>query len=120
MTDYRLGVVESRFADIIWRHEPLTTNELIRLCDEQLHWKRTTTYTVLKKLSEHGIFQMQDKRVFSLISREDYYAAQSQRFVEETFEGSLPAFIAAFTKRKALTAAEIAEIRSVIDTAEEE
>lgn len=120
MTDYKLGVVESHFADIIWANEPLTTNELIRLCEEQLHWKRTTTYTVLKKLSEHGIFQMKDKFVTSLISREDYYGAQSQRFVEETFEGSLPAFIAAFTKRKTLTVEEIAEIRNMIDYAGEE
>lgn len=120
MTNYKLGVVESHFADIIWANEPLTTNELIRLCEEQLHWKRTTTYTVLKKLSEHGIFQMKDKLVTSLFSREDYYGAQSQRFVEETFEGSLPAFIAAFTKRKTLTVAEIAEIRNMIDYAGEE
>ncbi len=117
MTDYQLGAVESRFADIVWAHEPLTTGELVRLCDSELHWKRTTTYTVLKKLSGHGIFQMQDKVVSALISREDYYAAQSERFVRETFEGSLPAFFAAFTKRKALTADEIAEIRKMIDAA---
>jgi len=116
MSDYKLGAVESRFADIIWAREPLTTGELVRLCEEELHWKRTTTYTVLKKLSEHGFFRMQNKTVTSLLSREDYYAAQSERFVEETFEGSLPAFIAAFTKRKSLTAAEVAEIRDMIDT----
>lgn len=119
MTNYKLGAVESRFADIIWAHEPLTTGELIRLCDEELNWKRTTTYTVLKKLSEHGIFQMKEKIVTSLISKEDYYAGQSERFVEETFKGSLPAFIAAFTKRKSLTADEISEIRNLIDNFEE-
>lgn len=119
MTDYKLGVVESRFADIIWEKEPLTTAELIKLCEEELHWKRTTTYTVLKKLSEHGFFQVQEKRITSLISREEYYALQSERFVEETFEGSLPAFIAAFTKRKTMSAEEIAEIRRMIDAAEE-
>lgn len=117
MTDYKLGVVESRFADLIWAHEPITTHALTRLCEQELHWKRTTTYTVLKKLSERGIFQMQDSTVTSLISREDYYAAQSERFVEETFEGSLPAFIAAFTRRKALTAKELEEIRRMIDNA---
>ena len=115
MTDYKLGVVESKFADIIWANEPLTTNELIKLCEKELHWKRTTTYTVLKKLGEHGIFRLHDKIVTALISKEDYYAAQSEQFVEKTFEGSLPAFIAAFTKRKALTAEEIAEIHNMID-----
>lgn len=118
MTDYKLGAVESRFADIIWDHEPLTTNELIKLCEKELQWKRTTTYTVLKKLSGHGIFQMKEKKVTSLISREEYYALRSEQFVEEAFQGSLPAFIAAFTKRKALTEEEISEIREMIDGAE--
>lgn len=115
MADYILGEVESRFADIIWENEPLSTKELVGLCEKELHWKRTTTYTVLKKLSEHGIFQMKEKQVSSLISREDYYAGRSEQFVEETFRGSLPAFIAAFTRRKALTEKEIAEIREMID-----
>lgn len=118
MKKYKLGVVESKFADIIWANEPLTTAELVALCERELQWKRTTTYTVLKKLGEYGIFKMQDKIVTSLVSREDYYAVRSEQFVEETFEGSLPAFIAAFTKRKALTAEEIEEIRNMIDTAE--
>lgn len=115
MTDYKLGEVESRFADIIWENEPLTTKELVEICGRELHWKRTTTYTVLKKLSEHGVFQMKDKQVTSLISKDDYYAARSELFVEETFQGSLPAFIAAFTKRKALTEKEISEIQEIID-----
>lgn len=118
MKNYKLGVVESKFADIIWSNEPLTTAELVALCERELQWKRTTTYTVLKKLGEHGIFKLQDKIVTSLISREEYYATQSEQFVEETFEGSLPAFIAAFTKRKTLTAEEISEIRRMIDMAE--
>lgn len=117
MTNYKLGTVESRFADLIWENEPLTTKELVGLCEKELAWKRTTTYTILKKLSEHSIFQMKDKRVTSLISREDYYAARSEMFLEETFQGSLPAFLAAFTKRKALTEKEISEIRAVIDGA---
>lgn len=115
MTDYKLGAVESRFADIIWENEPLTTKELVGLCEKELQWKRTTTYTVLKKLSEHGIFRMKEKQVTSLISREDYYAGRSAQFVAETFQGSLPAFIAAFTKRKALTKEEISEIQEMID-----
>lgn len=117
MTDYKLGEVESRFADIIWENEPLTTKELVGLCEKELNWKRTTTYTVLKKLSEHGIFRMKEKQVTSLISREDYYAGRSEQFVQETFQGSLPAFIAAFTKRKALSEKEIAEIQEMIDSA---
>lgn len=115
MTDYKLGEVESHFADIIWENEPLTTKELVVLCEERLHWKRTTTYTVLKKLSEHGIFQMRERQVTSLISREDYYAGRSKQFVAETFHGSLPAFIAAFTRQKALTAEEVSEIQKIID-----
>lgn len=120
MTDYKLGVVESRFADIVWANAPLTTGELVRLCEGELSWKRTTTYTVLKKLGERGLFHMEDGIVTALTSREDYYAAQSEKFVEESFEGSLPAFIAAFTRRKNLSGKEIAEIRRMIDEYQEE
>lgn len=119
MEEMKLGLVESRFADIIWANEPLSSRELVRLCQEKLEWKKSTTYTVLKKLCERGIFQNKDGVVTSLISKADFYAMQSERFVEETFEGSLPAFLAAFTKRKALTAQEIAEIRRMIASYEE-
>lgn len=115
MEDYKLGVVESRFADIIWANEPLHSRELVVLCQKELNWKKPTTYTVLRKLCERGIFQNTDGRVSSLISRDEFYALQSERFVEETFDGSLPAFFAAFTKRKNLTAQELAEIRRMID-----
>lgn len=116
MRDIKMGAVESRFADIIWQNEPLSTSELIRLGEEELNWKRTTTYTVLKRLSERGIFQNKNGTVTSLISREEFYSMQSEKFVEETFQGSLPAFLAAFTKRKELTADEVAEIRRLIDS----
>lgn len=119
MADMKLGVVEAHFADIVWQNEPLTTKELVRLCGEELNWKRTTTYTVLKKLCERGIFQTEDSMVRALISREEFYAIQSEQFVEERFEGSLPAFIAAFTTRKTPTAEEIEEIRKMIDRFEE-
>ncbi len=119
MDELKLGVVESKFADIIWRNEPLHSRDLVKLCQEQLHWKKPTTYTVLRKLCERGIFQNLDGLVTSLISRKDFYAMQSEKFVEETFEGSLPAFLAAFTTRKVLTAEEIAQIRSLIDGFEE-
>lgn len=119
MISYKLGAVESRFADIVWASEPITTSELVKKCEAELNWKRTTTYTVLKKLSERGFFVLRDKVVTSLVSREDYYADQSEHFVEETYEGSLPAFIAAFTRRRRLSPEEIAEIRRMIDEAEE-
>ena len=119
MEEMKLGLVESKFADIIWSNEPLSSRDLVKLCQENLEWKKSTTYTVLKKLCERGIFQNKDGLVTSLISRGDFYAMQSERFVEETFEGSLPAFLAAFTKRKALTAQEIDEIRRMIASYEE-
>ena len=119
MGDMKLGPIESRFAEIIWANEPLTTNQLIKLCAEELEWKRTTTYTVLKKLGEKGFFQLKDGVVTALVSREDYYASQSEKFVSETFDGSLPAFFAAFTKRKSLSQKELEEIRQMLDRFEE-
>lgn len=116
MDELKLGLVESKFADIIWKHEPLTSRELVELCAQQLEWKKSTTYTVLKKLCDRRIFQNQDGLVTSLISRSDFYAMQSEKFVEDTFDGSLPAFLAAFTKRKNLSAEEIREIRTMIDS----
>lgn len=115
MEEYKLGLVESKFADIIWAKEPLTSRELVEECLKKLEWKKSTTYTVLKKLCDRGLFQNREGVVTSLISRPDFYAMQSERFVEETFEGSLPAFFAAFTKRKNLTAEEISQIRAMID-----
>ena len=119
MDEKKLGVVESKFADIIWSREPLHSRELVKLCETELNWKKPTTYTVLRRLCERGIFRNEGGMVTSLISRDEFYALQSERFVEETFSGSLPAFLAAFTKRKALSPAEIAEIRRMIDTYEE-
>lgn len=119
MDDLKLGVVESRFADLIWQNEPLHSRDLVALCQKELNWKKPTTYTVLRKLCERGIFQNEDGIVSSKISRQEFYAMQSEKFVEDTFEGSLPAFIAAFTLRKNLTAKEIAEIRRMIDSYEE-
>ncbi len=115
----KLGTVESRFADIVWENEPVTTAELVKLCADKLEWKRTTTYTVLKKLCGRGIFQLQDSIVSAVISRREYYALQSQQFVEEKFQGSLPAFIAAFTSKRKLTEDEIQEISEMIDSFKE-
>ncbi len=115
MIEYNLGVVESRFADIVWSHAPMSTAELIKLCAEELNWKRTTTYTVLKKLGDKGLFALHEGTVTAVVTREEYYSDRSTRFVQDTFEGSLPAFIAAFAKGKGLTEQEISEIREMID-----
>ena len=115
MSELRMGAIESRFAEIIWQNEPITSPELVKLAAKELDWKKSTTYTVLKRLCERGIFQNHDGIVTSLISREDFYAVQSEKFVEETFSGSLPAFLAAFTTRKKLSDAEIHELQELID-----
>ena len=120
MGDMRLGVIEAKFADIIWSKEPITTSELVKVCERELSWKRTTTYTVLKRLSERGIFQNVDGVVSSLVSKKEFYSLQSQQFVDETFDGSLPAFLAAFTERKSLSKEEIRRIREMIDAYEGE
>lgn len=119
MDDIRLGVVESKFADLIWEGEPIPSGELVKLCEHELSWKKPTTYTVLRKLCEKGIFKNEKGIVTSLISRQEFYAMQSERFVEETFEGSLPAFVAAFTQRKQLSKEEVAELKRLIDSQEE-
>lgn len=118
MAEIQLGVIESRFADMIWEHEPVTSSELVKLAAEAFTWKRTTTHTVLKRLCDKGLFENNNGTVTSLISRSQFYSLQSRKFVEDTFDGSLPAFIAAFTKNKALTPEEAAEIRKMIDSAE--
>ena len=115
MEDLKLGAIESRFADLIWAHAPLTSGELVKLCQEELHWKKSTTYTVLKKLCHRGLFRNDGGPVTAAISREELHAMQSERFVEETFDGSLPAFLAAFTSRKKLSPEEAAQLQRLID-----
>ena len=119
MSEMRLGVVESRFADIIWKNEPLSTSELVTICEKELNWKRTTTYTVLKRLAKRGLFKNDGGKVVSLISRDEFYSLQSQRFVEESFNGSLPSFLASFTAGKGLTQEDVSEIKKLIDAYEE-
>jgi predicted transcriptional regulator len=116
MEEMKLGVVESRFADIIWENQPLSTKELVKICENELNWKRTTTYTVLKKLCDRGIFNTENSIVTAILSKEEFQAIQTENFVGETFDGSLPAFIAAFTSRKKLSEKEIEEIRKMIDS----
>lgn len=115
MDDTRLGAVESQFADIIWKNAPLSSRDLVKLCQQQLEWKKSTTYTVLKKLCDRGIFQNEDGIVTPLISRQEFHARQSQRFVEETFQGSLPAFISAFASGKKLSPQDVSDIRRMLD-----
>ncbi len=116
MDNYKLGVVEQKFAELIWQNEPIASGELVKMCLRELEWKKSTTYTVLKKLCEKGIFRNDNGTVTSLVSKDDFFAQQSKSFVDETFDGSLPAFIAAFTKNQTLSEREIAEIRAMIDS----
>jgi len=110
-----LGKAEERFADIIWNNEPLTTKELIYYGKKEFQWKRTTTYTVLKKLCNKGLFTMNDSIVTSKISRDSYYASMTEQFVDSNFHGSLPAFIAAFSSRKKLSETDLQELQDLID-----
>ena len=114
MKDMKLGPIESKFADLIWNHEPVASGELVKMCEAELSWKKATTYTVLRKFCERGIFQNQESVVTSLISRDDYYAKWSEQFVDETFKGSFPAFLAAFSARKKLSEKDIAELEKLI------
>ena len=115
MTDYHLGEVEMRFAELIWENEPLGSGELVKLCAEALGWKKSTTYTVLKKLCEKGFFKNEGGTVSSLISEKEMRSRDSREFVENSFGGSLPAFLAAFASGRKLSEEEVADIRRLID-----
>ena len=106
---------EYRFCLILWEHEPVTAVELARLCQEQLGWKRTTTYTVIKRLGERGVLKKENKTVTSLVSKEEAQASELDELLEKKFEGSLPAFVAAFTRRRELSAGELDEVQRMID-----
>lgn len=114
MEELRLGAVEAKFADIIWNNEPLTSRELVSLCERELGWKKSTTYTVLKRLCDRGLFCNENGTVTSKMSKTEFTSAQSEKFVEDTFGGSLPAFMAAFTRRKRLSEDDLAEIQKMI------
>ena len=118
--DIELGEVQAKFADIIWEHEPILSGELTKICEKELGWKKSTTYTMLKRLCERGIFKNVDGTVTALMTKSEFAAAQSEKFVEDTFEGSLPAFLAAFTTRKKLSRTELDEIKKMIDSYGEE
>ncbi len=115
MMDYKLGVMETKFAELIWDHEPVSSGDLVKLCEKELDWKKSTTYTMLRRLCQRNIFQNNNGVVSSVLSKQAFHALQSEMFVEETFDGSLPKFLAAFTMRKKLSDKEINELQQIID-----
>ena len=115
MNSIELASVQERFADIVWANEPIASGDLVKVCERELNWKKPTTYTVLRKLCEKGLLQNVDGIVSSLVSKDDFYSAKSEQIVEDSYEGSLPAFIAAFTSRKKLSRKDVDEIQKMID-----
>lgn len=114
MKDYQLADVEAKFADIIWENEPISSPDLVKICEQELNWKKSTTYTVLKKLIDRGIFQNDKSIVTARLSREEFYGRQSQSYVEETF-GSLPKFLTAFFQGRKISQEEADELRNYIE-----
>lgn len=115
MNNYKLAQSETKFADLIWKHEPIGSGDLVKLCEKELAWKKSTTYTVLKKLCKKGIFQNENAVVSSLIKKDEFYAKQSRIFVEDTFGGSLPKFLTAFIGGKKLSDRQADELKRLID-----
>ena len=120
MMDIELGAVQERFADIVWNNEPIASGELVKICEKELNWKKPTTYTVLRKLCEKGLLKNENGIVTSLVSRDDFYSTKSEQIIEDSFNGSLPAFIAAFTSRNRLSQKEAEEIQKMIDSFKKE
>ncbi len=120
MKEYNLAETEERFAELIWQNEPIGSGDLVKLCEKEMNWKKSTTYTVLKKLCEKGIFQNKNAVVSSRITKDEYYAKQSIRFVEDTFGGSLPKFLTAFIGAKKLSKHQVEELKKLIDEHKEE
>lgn len=115
MINIELGAVQERFADLVWANEPIASGELVRICEKELQWKKPTTYTVLRKLCEKGLLRNADGIVTARISRDEFYARKSEQIVQGSYQGSLPAFVAAFVSRNSLSAGEADEIRQMID-----
>lgn len=113
--DNKLGAMEMRFAELIWQNEPINSGELVKLCEKELSWKKSTTYTMLRRLCQRGIFQNEGSIVSAVMTREEFDARETTDFVEEKFNGSLPRFLAAFTARKKLSDAEIDALQKLID-----
>ena len=115
MKDMELAAVQERFADIVWANEPISSGDLVKVCEKELNWKKPTTYTVLRKLCEKGLLQNEDGTVSSLVSKDEFYSAKSKQIVEDSYNGSLPAFIAAFASGKKLSKKDVDEIQKMID-----
>ena len=115
MGDYKLAEAEAKFADIIWERAPLSSPELVKICEKEMNWKKSTTYTVLKKLCDRGIFQNENACVTVRMSREEFYGIQSRKYVEEVFEGSLPRFLTAFCGGRKLSKQEREEMKKFIE-----
>lgn len=115
MEPYKLGEMEQRFAEIIWANEPVSSRRLTELCAEAFGWKRTTTYTMLRRLCDRKLFENQSSTVTALMTKQEFEDAQGEQFLNETFGGSLPQFFAAFTRRNKLTQTEIQELQQLID-----
>ncbi len=120
MTSYRLTEAEENLANIIWENEPIKSPELVKICEEKFNWKKSTTYTMLKRLEEKRVFKNNNSMVESLVKKEDFHGEQSKIFVEENFDGSLPRFLAAFTRRKKLSNKEVEELQRLINEHREE
>lgn len=115
MKNYKLGVMETKFANLIWGNSPISSGDLVKLCQAELEWKKSTTYTMLRRLCQRNIFKNENGIVFPVMTKQEFHALQSEKFVEETFNGSLPQFLAAFTARRKLSEKEIQELQELIE-----
>lgn len=120
MHPYKLGEMEQKFADLIWEREPVASGELVRLCEEAFDWKRTTTYTMLKRLCQRNLFVNENGTVKACMTREEFLAGMGGQFIEDNFGGSLPVFLAAFSRRRKLSGREVAELKKMIEEFEED
>lgn len=119
MKDYKLTDTEAKFAEIIWTNNPIPSGDLVKICENELNWKKSTTYTMLKRLEKKGVFVNENSIVSALISKDDFHSEQSKQFVNETYNGSLPNFLAAFAKNEKLSAEEILSLQKLIDNHKE-
>ena len=118
MEQFKLGEMEQRFAEMIWKEAPIASGQLAKLCGEAFGWKRTTAYTMLKRLCDRGLFANENGKVTVLMSREEFQAAQGEQFINEVFDGSLPRFLAAFSRRKKMSVREVEALKKIIEEME--
>jgi len=115
LVDHKLGAMETKFAELIWDHEPIASGELVKICEKELSWKKSTTYTMLRRLCERRIFENKSGVVSALLTKQEFQALQSEQFVQETFGGSLPHFLTSFATRRKLSESEIDELEKMIN-----